>query len=124
MLNGRNRSTLTGCMTRIGRNVATTSTAPRSKSAWAHFFAHGVVPKLEALDYIARAITPPNRPRRFDARFFTADSSAIADELDAPHTDELLTPCWLTFAEARALDVPVITRAVLVGAQSGHQIGL
>jgi 8-oxo-dGTP pyrophosphatase MutT (NUDIX family) len=94
-----------------------TSAVPRTKSAWAHFFAHGVVPKLEALDYIARAITPPNRPRRFDARFFMADASAIAATLDAAHTDELLTPCWLTFEEARALDVPVITRAVLAEAE-------
>jgi 8-oxo-dGTP pyrophosphatase MutT (NUDIX family) len=95
-----------------------TSTVPRTKSAWAHFFAHGVVPKLEALDYIARAVTPPNRPRRFDARFFMADASAIAATLDAAHTDELLTPCWLTFEEARTLDVPVITRAVLDEAEA------
>jgi 8-oxo-dGTP pyrophosphatase MutT (NUDIX family) len=95
-----------------------TNTVPRSKSAWSRFFAQGVVPKLDALDYIARAITPPNRPRRFDARFFMADASAIADELDAGYTDELLTPCWLTFAEARALDVPVITRAVLAEAEA------
>ena len=86
---------------------------PRVKNAWSRFFTHGVVPKLEQLDYIARAITPPNRPRRFDARFFMADAGAIARELDAPHTEELLTPCWLTFAEARAIDIPAITRAVL-----------
>jgi 8-oxo-dGTP pyrophosphatase MutT (NUDIX family) len=86
---------------------------PRTKSAWSRFFAHGIVPKLDQLDYIARAITPPNRPRRFDARFFMADAGAIARELDAPHTDELLTPCWLTFSEARVLDVPTITRIVL-----------
>lgn len=86
---------------------------PRTRSAWSRFFAHGVAPRLDALDYIARAITPPNRSRRFDARFFMADASAIARELDAPHTDELLTPCWLTFAEAHAIDIPAITRAVL-----------
>jgi len=86
---------------------------PRTRSAWSRFLAHGVVPRLDRLDYIARAITPPNRPRRFDARFFMADAKAIACRLDAPHTEELLTPCWLTFAEARALDVPAITRAVL-----------
>jgi 8-oxo-dGTP pyrophosphatase MutT (NUDIX family) len=88
-------------------------TVPRVRSAWSRFLAHGVVPKLDQLDYIARAITPPNRPRRFDARFFMADAGVIAHEIDAPHTDELLTPCWLTFAEARAIDIPAITRAVL-----------
>jgi hypothetical protein len=71
------------------------------------------VPKLDALDYIARAITPPNRPRRFDARFFMADAGAIVRELEPIQSDELLTPCWLTFTEARALEIPAITRAVL-----------
>lgn len=91
---------------------------PRTKTAWASYFAHGVVPKLDQLDYIARAITPPNRPRRFDARFFMADAAAIVRELDAAHTDELLKPCWLTFAEARTLDIPAITRAVLGEAEA------
>jgi len=90
-----------------------TRNLPHTKSAWSRFFTHGVVPRLDALDYIARAITPPNRSRRFDARFFTADAEAIAHQLDSPTSDELLTPCWLTFAEARALDVPAITRLVL-----------
>ena len=39
-----------------------------------------------------------------------ADGSAIAKVLDAAQSDELLTPCWPTFAEARALDLPSITR--------------
>jgi 8-oxo-dGTP pyrophosphatase MutT (NUDIX family) len=86
---------------------------PRSRSAWSRFFAHGVAPKLDVLEFIARAITPPNRTRRFDARFFMADASAIAHQLNAAHSDELLTPCWLTFAEARALDVPSVTRLAL-----------
>ncbi|HEX3673739.1 MAG TPA: hypothetical protein VHU87_05650, partial [Rhizomicrobium sp.] len=82
-------------------------------AAWAKFFAHGIAPRLDALEFIARAITPPNRTRRFDARFFMADAGAIAHTLDAAHTDELLTPHWLTLAEARALDLPSITRIVL-----------
>jgi len=87
---------------------------PRTRSpAWARFFAHGIVPRLDALEMIARAVTPPNRTRRFDARFFMADSSAIAHALDATHHEELLQPSWLTFAEARALDLPSITRRIL-----------
>jgi hypothetical protein len=42
-----------------------------------------------------------------------ADAEAIVHQLDSANSDELLTPCWLTFAEARALDVPTITRLVL-----------
>lgn len=87
---------------------------PRTRSAaWQKFFAHGIAPRLDALEFIARAITPPNRTRRFDARFFMADASAIAHTLDTKDNDELLTPCWLTLAEARALDLPSITRSVL-----------
>ena len=87
---------------------------PRTKSGpWSQFFAHGVVPNLSALDYVARAITPPGRPRRFDARFFMVDGTAVARELGAGMHDELLTPAWLTLSEARALDLPSITRRVL-----------
>lgn len=87
---------------------------PRTRSApWAKFFAHGVVPRLDTLEMVARAITPPNRTRRFDARFFMADATAIAHTLDASHHEELLKPSWLTLAEARALDLPAITRRVL-----------
>jgi 8-oxo-dGTP pyrophosphatase MutT (NUDIX family) len=87
---------------------------PRSRApAWAKFFAHGIVPRLDAFDLVARAVTPPNRTRRFDARFFMVDGSAIALTLDAAHTEELLAPTWLTFSEARALDLMTITRHVL-----------
>jgi 8-oxo-dGTP pyrophosphatase MutT (NUDIX family) len=52
---------------------------PRTRSqAWARFFSQGVVPKLERLEFIARAVTPPGRARRFDARFLMADVEDIA----------------------------------------------
>lgn len=92
---------------------------PRTRAhAWSRFFAHGVVPELEKLDFIGRAITPPNRTRRFDARFFMADGEAIALSLDSAENDELLTPCWVTFAEARALDLPSITRRMIGEAEA------
>ncbi|HEY8947251.1 MAG TPA: hypothetical protein VIM56_00045 [Rhizomicrobium sp.] len=87
---------------------------PRTRApAWRKFFEHGIAPRLDALEFIARAITPPNRTRRFDARFFMADADVIAHTLDARENEELLTPAWLTFTEARALDLPSVTRAVL-----------
>lgn len=87
---------------------------PRTRApAWKKFFAHGIAPRLDTLEFVARAITPPNRTRRFDARFFLADAQTIAHTLDARENEELLTPSWLTLAEARALDLPSITRAVL-----------
>jgi 8-oxo-dGTP pyrophosphatase MutT (NUDIX family) len=33
---------------------------------WTDFVGHGVLPNLENLHFIARAITPPRRPKRFD----------------------------------------------------------
>ena len=87
---------------------------PRTRSpAWQRFFAHGIVPRLDALHYIARAITPPQRPRRFDARFFLARADAIAHTLEAAENEELLQSQWLTLAQARALDIPAITRRIL-----------
>jgi 8-oxo-dGTP pyrophosphatase MutT (NUDIX family) len=87
---------------------------PRTRApAWRKFFAHKVMTRLDSLEIIARAVTPPNRTRRFDARFFMADASLIAHTLDGAETEELLTPAWLTIAEARALDLPSITRTVL-----------
>jgi 8-oxo-dGTP pyrophosphatase MutT (NUDIX family) len=91
-----------------------TAKIPRTRApAWAKFFAHGIVPRLDALELIARAVTPPGRTRRFDARFFMVDGSAIAHELDSATNEELLTPTWLTLPEARALDLPSITRRIL-----------
>ena len=61
---------------------------------------------------LARAITPPGRPRRYDTWFFTIQRSAIAAEYS--DTDgELLDLGWFTIAEARRLDLPNITRLIL-----------
>jgi len=87
---------------------------PRTRApAWRKFFEHGIAPRLDSFEFIARAITPPNRTRRFDARFFMADAETIAHTLDTSENNELLKPCWLTLAEARSLDLPSITRTVL-----------
>lgn len=101
----------------VGLVLGAPMTMPlRSRSpAWRKFFATGHGPDLAALRLIARAITPPGRPRRFDARFFVADASAIAN-LDAPlatASAELLEVCWVSIAEARDLDLPWITGEVL-----------
>jgi 8-oxo-dGTP pyrophosphatase MutT (NUDIX family) len=95
------------------------SSVPRTRApAWQRFFAHSVAPRLDQFDLVARAITPPGRTRRFDARFFMVDASAIASEVDASHQEELLKPTWLMLAEARALDLMSITRRVLEEAEA------
>src|SRR5262249_38537129 len=45
---------------------------------WDAFVAHGVAPDLAPVHFIARAITPPARTKRFDTRFFAIDASEIA----------------------------------------------
>ena len=82
---------------------------------WQEFVGHGVVPDLERVRYIARAITPPRRPRRFDTSFFSLDASAIAKKIDDVVTadTELVELVWIPLKEAEQLDLPHITSVVL-----------
>lgn len=70
-------------------------------------------PELDKLTFVARAITPPYRPRRFDARFFLADAGAVLADDKPVIGEELLHTRWFSLEEARALDLPSITRFVL-----------
>jgi 8-oxo-dGTP pyrophosphatase MutT (NUDIX family) len=83
--------------------------------AWTRFAATGVRPALDAIDFLARAITPPGRPRRFDARFLIVDARFIAGRIDgAVHSEaELVELVWTPLDEARRLDLPTITHAAL-----------
>jgi 8-oxo-dGTP pyrophosphatase MutT (NUDIX family) len=85
-----------------------------SKADWQGFADHGVCPSLEALRFVARAITPPGRVRRFDTRFLAAFKDDVAVELaDGGPTNELEEIVWLPLSEAKNADVPAITRTVL-----------
>jgi len=88
--------------------------APRpGVGAWRPFLERGALPNLEPLDYIARAITPPGRSRRFDARFFMAEADAVLSlerEKDCGELDEI---AWIPLSETGDLDLPAITRFVL-----------
>ena len=82
---------------------------------WDAFAARGLLPDATGLRFIFRAITPPGRTRRFDARFFLADAGALAgdpDDLDGA-SGELGLLRWLPLAQTRALDLPFITEVVL-----------
>lgn len=82
---------------------------------WAKFAASGVAPDLAAVHFIARAITPPGRPRRFDTRFFAVDVQAVAARIEGvvgPDT-ELVELVWLPIEDTLKLDMPGITMAVL-----------
>jgi 8-oxo-dGTP pyrophosphatase MutT (NUDIX family) len=84
-------------------------------AAWQPFADSSLRPNLGALTFIARAVTPPGRPRRFDARFFVARRDDITGEITGavgPET-ELVELRWLTFPEARKVNLPLITKVVL-----------
>jgi 8-oxo-dGTP pyrophosphatase MutT (NUDIX family) len=85
-----------------------------AKTDWHGFVEHGVAPSLEGLRFIARAITPPGRVRRFDTRFFAAFRDDVAVELpDGGPTDELEEIMWITLDKAVEADIPAITRNIL-----------
>lgn len=83
--------------------------------AWSEFAAHGVFPSLDKLHFVARAITPPRRPKRFDTRFFAADASDVVHRVEGVITpdSELVELAWMTLADAHDLDLPTITRVIL-----------
>ena len=80
---------------------------------WRAYRQAGALPDLSALSYIARAITPPGRSRRFDARFFMAPAQALLTPEPTAGCGELDEIAWLPLDDARALDLPAITRFVL-----------
>lgn len=89
--------------------------AGQSGPNWAGFSASSLTPSAAGLRFFFRAITPPGRSRRFDARFFLADAGALAgDPDDFSHaSDELSHLHWVPVAEARQLNLPFITEVVM-----------
>ncbi|MEJ2228244.1 MAG: NUDIX hydrolase [Alphaproteobacteria bacterium] len=67
---------------------------------------------LDNLTFLARAITPPRRPKRFDTRFFALPARYI-DKDTGGSDGEFSCLRWLTLEEAYAENLPAITRAVL-----------
>lgn len=82
---------------------------------WQGFAEAGMLPDAAALTFVFRAITPPGRPRRFDARFFLADAARVVGDVTdfSRACDELSHLHWVALAEARRLNLPFITEVVL-----------
>lgn len=93
-----------------------TRTPPLSHHpVWRDFMRLGVEPALANLDFVVRAITPPNRSRRFDTRFFMADARELFNKPGdiTSGSGELQDLRWIGLKEALELDLPIITHEVV-----------
>ena len=97
----------------LGTPVPDIPTVP--KGPWTAFAQAKILPDLADLHFIGRAITPPGRVRRFDARFFTLDASAIAQRIEGmtgPDA-ELVELVWLPLTQVKELDMSAVTGVML-----------
>ena len=88
---------------------------PDAPPDWRTFAARGLCPTAAPLRFVFRAITPPGRPRRFDARFFLLDARHLAGDPDdfSAASDELSALQWIRLADVRRFALPFITQVVL-----------
>lgn len=96
-----------------GLLVASEAPPRAAAGPWRDFLGRGALPELKPLRYIARAITPPGRSRRFDARFFLADAEALLNLERSEGCGELDEIAWIELERTGELDLPAITRFVL-----------
>lgn len=87
---------------------------------WVGFAATGHLPHASPLQFVFRALTPPGRTRRFDARFFLLDADELASDPDdfSASSDELSHLQWIPLDQARSFDLPFITEVVLAEIKS------
>lgn len=83
--------------------------------AWERFAQAEVLPKLDCMHVVARAVTPPGRPRRFDTVFFSVDARWVVKngEFSCGLDDELTELVWAPVADPARYDMASITRVVL-----------
>lgn len=100
---------------RLAGPASSTRRAPPLPAGWEKFCAAPdgglLAPDPSALLYVCRAVTPPQRPRRFDARFFAAPADCASGQLTP--SEELGKLHWVTPLDAAKLDLPRITQIVL-----------
>jgi 8-oxo-dGTP pyrophosphatase MutT (NUDIX family) len=71
----------------------------------------GTPPRLDAIEYLCRAITPPPSPIRFNARFLLVPEAAVSGSLGGD--GELENLRFYAMQEALALDLALPTRLVI-----------
>jgi 8-oxo-dGTP pyrophosphatase MutT (NUDIX family) len=98
----------------LGRKSVEAPVAP--SEAWSAFVEAKVFPDLSTMHFIARAVTPPRRARRYDTRFFTADIGAIAHRVDGKvgPDAELVELVWVPLPDIKQrIQLMAITELVL-----------
>lgn len=103
-----------------GQIIGTPGHWPDPPEDWRGYAARGHRPSASGLQFVFRALTPPGRPRRFDARFFLVDADDLASDPDdfSAASDELSHLQWVDLAEIRSLSMPFITEVVLSEVQA------
>lgn len=103
-----------------GQCLGTPAAWENAPGSWKGFADRDLRPDASRLSFFFRALTPPGRPRRFDARFFLADASALATDPDdfSDAETELSHLHWVPLVDVRALNLPFITRIVLAELES------
>lgn len=71
----------------------------------------GTPPRLDGVEYLCRAVTPPASPIRFNARFLVVDAAGVSGTLGG--SGELEALRYLPVAEAMRLDLALVTHEVL-----------
>jgi 8-oxo-dGTP pyrophosphatase MutT (NUDIX family) len=98
----------------LGRPDARAGTI-EAPQGWRGYLATGHLPDGAGARFVFRAITPPGRPRRFDARFFLVkvdDLRTDPDDFTRAET-ELSHLQWVPLDAVRGFDMPFITEVVL-----------
>ncbi|MEP3277079.1 MAG: NUDIX hydrolase [Stappiaceae bacterium] len=96
----------------IGKSTGKHWKAPSPMQPFAE---RGIELDLSPVRLIARAITPPRRPRRFDTRFLAVFEDTIADSLPEKTgpSGELEDLHWIALDDAHRLELPSITMTII-----------
>ena len=96
-----------------GLLLAKPAPARPAAGPWRDFVQQGALADLEALDVVARAITPPNVGKRFDTWFLLADAERLMSLERQGDCGELDEIAWVDFEEALGLPLPAVTRTMI-----------
>lgn len=92
-----------------GLLVGQPGAAPGSAAgaAWSAYAAAGWAPDFAGLDFVLRAITPKDSPRRYNTRFFLGDGSRVTGSLTG--NGELLDLAWRPSGALDGLNIVDVT---------------